>query len=198
MPSAAQPRFADCSSPPALPLAFNDRDICVPGLAWDSSGRCPFGAIPEAVWSGTCCGSGAEGKLCTACRSSKPEHGGHTGHGNNANDTIKCFIFLVFPALTSALVPGVAGVGLLFSRRWISRYAAGTMKTVTITDIVSPPMMARASGAYCSLPASERKRHRNHAKNRGQRSHQDRAQAHAAGSRHRFLDRHAFFSAEIA
>ena len=28
------------------------------------------------------------------------------------------------------------------------------MKTVTMTDIVSPPIIARASGAYCSLPAS--------------------------------------------
>ena len=28
------------------------------------------------------------------------------------------------------------------------------MKTVTMTDIVSPPIMERASGAYCSLPAS--------------------------------------------
>ena len=26
------------------------------------------------------------------------------------------------------------------------------MKTVSITEAVRPPMMARASGAYCSLP----------------------------------------------
>ena len=33
------------------------------------------------------------------------------------------------------------------------RYAAGTMNTVTATETSSPPMIARASGAYASLPA---------------------------------------------
>src|ERR1039458_1937733 len=44
---------------------FNDRDICVPGLAWESEDRCPLGAIVGAVGLGTGCGTGAEGKLCT-------------------------------------------------------------------------------------------------------------------------------------
>src|ERR1700675_2201537 len=48
--------------------SFNDRNICVPGLTWDSDDRCPFGAILEAGWLGTGCGIGAEGKLCTGCR----------------------------------------------------------------------------------------------------------------------------------
>jgi len=31
-------------------------------------------------------------------------------------------------------------------------YPAGTMKIVNRTEVAKPPMMARASGAYCSLP----------------------------------------------
>src|SRR5208337_822313 len=42
--------------------------------------------------------------------------------------------------------------GLACRRPYTSRYAAGTMKMVKITDEVRPPMMVRANGAYCSLP----------------------------------------------
>ena len=33
-----------------------------------------------------------------------------------------------------------------------NKYAAGTMNTVSTTDTANPPMIARASGAYASLP----------------------------------------------
>src|SRR6478672_1435907 len=36
--------------------------------------------------------------------------------------------------------------------RYTSRYAAGTMKTVITSETDMPPIIARASGAYASLP----------------------------------------------
>jgi len=54
-----------------------------------------------------------------------------------------------------------------------SRYTAGTRKTVTTTDYgQSSDGWLRASGAYCSLPASSAKCHRHHAEQRGQGCHQ--------------------------
>src|ERR1700751_4434098 len=43
----------------------------------------------------------------------------------------------------------------LSRRPYTTLYTAGTRKTVTITEAKRPPMIARASGAYCSLPASK-------------------------------------------
>src|SRR5262245_46028225 len=51
-----------------------------------------------------------------------------------------------------AVSVGDAGVFCAVRPLYASKYAAGTIKTVSTTETVSPPMMARASGAYCSLP----------------------------------------------
>src|ERR1700758_1847219 len=51
-----------------------------------------------------------------------------------------------------AVSVGVAGAACEVFFPYTSRYAAGTMKTVSTTDTVRPPMMVRARGAYCSLP----------------------------------------------
>ena len=52
-------------------------------------------------------------------------------------------------------------------------------------------MMARASGAYASLPVPSFRAMRNQANDGGQGSHQDGAQADAAGSDHRLVHGHA-------
>ena len=52
-------------------------------------------------------------------------------------------------------------------------------------------MMARASGAYCSLPASSAERHGDHAQQRRQRGHQDRPQPHLQACTTRLQQRQA-------
>src|SRR5208282_4702116 len=42
--------------------------------------------------------------------------------------------------------------GADFHSGFTSKYAAGTMNTVSTTETANPPMMARANGAYASLP----------------------------------------------
>src|ERR1022692_1071784 len=40
---------------------FNERDIGIPALAWESEDGCPIAAM------GAGCAAGAEGKFCTVC-----------------------------------------------------------------------------------------------------------------------------------
>ena len=56
----------------------------------------------------------------------------------------------------------------------------GTKNSVETVANIRPPMTARPSGAFCSPPSPNPKRHRHHANDHGQSGHQHRPKAREA------------------